>query len=280
MRPFAAFIHRTKETDKLLETLDAGTHLLAQGPRVLRALRELDAEEGRAPVSPEQAKQFLRLSAHAKEVLRTKSAGLFSMALTQLWSQLEVLVEDFVVGRVQERPELVGAADMRVRVRLAEWLGLDDNQRCKQAVRATIKNGPIGSLSGAQRLEAMLALAGLPGRLPSSLGRKLTELHQLRNVLVHRGGVIDEHFKRSCPWTRQREGQALAVTMRRFTSYADAVQLYVLLILRRLAAEMSPRASGKPRLPNVPERESQPGPSLGGKRHDTRKTHRTTSMPQ
>ena len=75
---------------------------------------------------------------------------------------------------------------------------------------------------------------GLTGGVPTSLRRDLLELSQIRNVLVHRAGIVDKRLAEACPWLKLQTGNRVQVTDEAYTRYSLAVPQYVRSVVKRL----------------------------------------------
>jgi hypothetical protein len=93
------------------------------------------------------------------------------------------------------------------------------------------------SAAGATRFDALLGLVGLDGDVPAAVRRHLFELGQVRNVMLHRGGLVDREFAAACPWLGAEVGAPLKIGHHRFEEYAFGAMHYVAEIRQRMGAQ-------------------------------------------
>jgi hypothetical protein len=75
----------------------------------------------------------------------------------------------------------------------------------------------------------------------------LLELSAVRNLLVHKRGIVDVRFKNQCRWSDHNLGSSVAVSHDDYHRYFDAVDLYVFEVTQRLLIYHGlPRVGHKP----------------------------------
>jgi hypothetical protein len=168
------------------------------------------------------------------KLIETEFRLLYVLGSVWTWASLEALVEDLVLDGIRNsRPEDLAPRlkGLKVSADLALAGDLDG------LVRAVYREWEAkqGSAAGATQFEHILALAGLGGPVPASVGRAVFELGHVRNVLLHRGGIVDAAFVAACPWVDATAGSEIRVTHHRFEEYAFAVMHYVALLRIRIA---------------------------------------------
>lgn len=58
---------------------------------------------------------------------------------------------------------------------------------------------PFADSLGVARFETLLALVELSGAIDEEHRKGLFELQQVRNVIVHRAGIVDRRLREQCP---------------------------------------------------------------------------------
>ncbi len=129
-----------------------------------------------------------------------------------------------------------------------EWEALDEDGRREllEAFGTVMKNkmsskpqrvaGP-----GVRRYENVLAQArldaGADRPIPDDLDEALRELSAIRNVLVHRGGRVDDRALRDAPSlaSRYQEGEHVQIVGADYRKYSAAVRAYGQDVCARLA---------------------------------------------
>lgn len=108
---------------------------------------------------------------------------------------------------------------------------------------STAGSGPISFKSGLRRFEGMFSELGVGGAVPEDVRKLVWELGRARNVILHRGGVVDAQFASVCPWTGMVPGQQLFVTRDRCLEYVLATTHYLNIIRTRLSLAFDPNGS-------------------------------------
>lgn len=152
------------------------------------------------------------------------------------WTYLEAFVRDFCVDWIVNNPSVVQSAPfVGMKVSLAEFMSLDfEAQRSKfETIEGEIK---AKRKCGTERFEAVLALFKLNGQVESELHRDIKELHQVRNVIVHKAGVADRRLVERCPWMGLEIGQELRCGDDDVIRYSNASTKYVNQLFERVGA--------------------------------------------
>lgn len=55
---------------------------------------------------------------------------------------------------------------------------------------------------------------------------------EVRNVLLHRGGVVDEWLVSKCPWLDLKPGEELIVDDKKLEKFVDAAHLFAVAFSR------------------------------------------------
>ena len=124
----------------------------------------------------------------------------------------------------------------KLKIPYGEFLAIDEETRAayltdmlERALQSPVKRG-IG------RFETLLSPFGLNGEVESDLRKTLFEMQQVRNVLVHKLGVVDSKFRRDCPWFDVPEGAVLQVSAEMAHRYSHAVGDYLVVLINRVRA--------------------------------------------
>lgn len=126
-----------------------------------------------------------------------------------LWAMLEVLVENLAVEALTSAPERLTADRFATaKGRIVDLLALPPDEQMRLLIVETLRDR---RLDGVGRLMATLALVDIRLELDEVTKRKLKELWAIRNLLVHRAGVVDSAFVRACPWLGVDVGQTFPV---------------------------------------------------------------------
>jgi hypothetical protein len=91
-----------------------------------------------------------------------------------------------------------------------------------------------GHRSSIEVFESVLHLFGLKGAMDPDLKRNLIELEHVRNLLLHRRGIVDSRFLDSCPWTTFRMGTVITPDGASVERYSSAVLDYYEVLFARI----------------------------------------------
>ncbi len=195
------------------------------------------------PGSDSESEQLWERSELARADVANDFAELNALILVSLISALDAMVES-LAPQAQQMTAAVATAQAieRVRVHEPEIYGsvseelIEDAKRTLEEILLKAQGKPktIGGL-GAKRWEVTLTAAGLGAPkdrpLPADLDEALAELLALRQVIVHRGGRVDE---RAAPSLEQEEGELVRIGGDEYRRYSAAILTYGEEIIYRL----------------------------------------------
>ena len=155
---------------------------------------------------------------------------IFRFGITFVWAEFEAFIDDFLKSWLTH-------------VSLPASLDVFDNVTVNQSVRSLERMTPdertglyvkmlkakVARGSEIKTFFSSLDKLGLPeakGR--KELERSLTELQQIRNVLVHRGGIVDAPMLSKCPWLEINPNVKLG---ERFPLNTESTSAYTLLVV-------------------------------------------------
>jgi len=225
------------QVGRLTQTLHLSINGVQAGrgaPEVVALLREV---KGCDPAlhRPEALENAQRTSDFATREIQEDFPVLHGQAVVVLWAYLEALVRQLVADCICNDPESVkGEAFEKIRVRLAEYERLDQVDKAFFVVDALEKELGNGTMGGTRRFEALLSAVGLGGDVPPRLERTVLELGQVRNSIMHRGGVADRKLLAACPWLELKPGDRLTVGSEGFARFRQATHDYAELVLCRV----------------------------------------------
>jgi hypothetical protein len=223
--PFHTFLNRHGLVSRLLHLSMSGIRVLRGMPKVLEVLSEVDG-----PSTSLTAKRLDRAREEAALAEREVKNGfplLHEQATIALWAALENLIRTFLSQWLRYYPNAMGVEQVtRLRVRIGEYEPLDQDERCLYIVDLLEQELSTSLRSGVTRFESVLGIFGLNGKVDDTLGKNLYELHQVRNVFVHRNGIVDKKILRACPWFAYKPGDAMVISHDAVGRYASATGYY------------------------------------------------------
>ena len=239
----AAFDRFVDQTERLWNVTRLSCHgisLLRGIPNTvgtLAAIKEIGGEKE----APEHKDQLERARKDADLAQREVDSGfplVFSHAIVTLWSLLESTTRATVVAWLRNNPDSFRAeAIARLRVRIGEYEQLVDEERYYYI--AELLEGELGAgiRNGVERFESLLRPFGLDGAIPERLRRDMFEFGQIRNTIVHSGGVTDRQLTTACPWLGFSVGVDIPITGEHFHRYQEAAQSYSVVLMCRVAVK-------------------------------------------
>jgi hypothetical protein len=171
----------------------------------------------------------------AKEEVRKGFPYLFGLAIVRLWSIVEVMVEDLAIA-ILRRSDLVPPTGPLGELRgpLLPFLGASTQERAERILAALQEKCRATFRPGAAAFEAVLEPLGVSGSIEESIRKCLIELAGVRNVILHRHGVVDTRLAQSCPWVGWQAGNSVNLTRNHFHMYGLAVNWYIVELFDRV----------------------------------------------
>lgn len=168
------------------------------------------------------ARETLTVRELALEEIRSGFATFWSQRLLATASALEFLVRDLLSGWLSDVPDAAERAERdagiprtaQPKLSADEWFDflverLDNQLRSAHPRRV-------------DRLFALLERFGLMPILSRDAHRDLVELFEVRNVIAHRRGIVDQRLLYACPNLALSPGQRLRVTEDDIVRYVEA----------------------------------------------------------
>ena len=134
------------------------------------------------------------------------------------WAAVETTIEQTLANLIRN----VDAAEAII---LRDAPTLKVSKTTFEQAKRTCRNWE-GTLQGLDttmdRTLHMLAAFGLRVTLDGNNQQLLSELAELRNVIMHRAGFVDQQFKNKCPWRQEKEGDLVHIDRPALGKYFDA----------------------------------------------------------
>lgn len=236
---FQRFLEFLEHSERTAALVVRGVRGIEKLPPLAKALHSLDSkavlrddEKRTLDLRLTQAEEAARF---AREEIANDFPFLRSALAILLWGALEAAVDDVVVEWLRVDPRSMMARGLSgIRVPLAKFQAGTDEERIRLLLAEVIRRKRAEFKPGIGRFEAILQVAGLSGEFDAARKRDLLELSKVRNLLVHRAGVVDRRFLDDCPWIDVRLGSTLRVSGDRSHAYATAASEYALELVQRV----------------------------------------------
>jgi len=236
--PLQRCIDYVHDADRILDLCVEGLTYVSRRPGLVEALVDVDRLDGTAP--PEDEIQHLLDSTRerAKFAAQEIECGfptLHAHTVVALWGALDALVSDLMTSALLNEPSvLAGERFARIKVPLAEYerLGAEGRMAFLAAEVARAINADLKP--GVGKFEALLENIGLAGAVDDAVRRNLLEMSEVRNLLVHRAGIVDSRFAAACPWLTPKLGDKHTVTHSDYARYNEALHDYLFCLINRV----------------------------------------------
>jgi hypothetical protein len=158
-------------------------------------------------------------------------------AVAALWELLESFVLSFLTNWLTNQPELTQLTAIRkIKIPLADYEKMSQDEKYDYLVDELERGLGAPFKQGSNRFEVLLDVFGLSGPVDEPVRKDLFELSQVRNVIVHRRGIVDRRLAEACPWMGLRPGDRLSLTVDDWERYLEAVDRYSSSIIYRAQA--------------------------------------------
>lgn len=237
---FKNFLDQSKRLDDVLHLTLQGISMVRGMPRLAEAVvkateTEEEADQPETTEERERIEETRRLAELAEREVDSDFPLVHGQALIALWALLEALVRGFVAEWIRRVPESLKVKQVaKIRIPLAEYQRLSEDERYYFIADQLDRDTSAPLKRGVNRFETLLDPFGLSGAVDSQVRRDLYELSEIRNVLVHRAGIIDVRLLNSCPWLNLTAGNPVSVSHEQYVRAHKAVGSYVLSLLVRV----------------------------------------------
>ena len=203
----------------------------AESIELMRAVGELREKEGDTGENGEaRAKRLDRMRRALPVALAQKERGfpfLHGLSAVAVWSELEAYVEDLAVELLLLDKGLAQAEPFsRLKAPVIEFVNLSERERAEWLIRSVQKDTGAGQRNAISSLQCPAGAVGLNGPISDDVKMPLIELNAVRNLLVHRRGVVDARFLTLCPWSELTIGNTVRVSRVMLEGYSAAVILF------------------------------------------------------
>ncbi|GAA0593130.1 hypothetical protein [Actinomadura livida] len=231
-KPFSRYSKQSADIENLIHLTHEGFHGLILRPELFDAIFD-DADEGKA-------KRVADAKRKADLAQKEKEKGfplLHAHALVGAWGSLEALIEDLVESWIKYKPDITKTSPIsKIKIPLGEFIQLSEDERARLIVTELQRDLKVDLKSGVTKYEPLLEAIGLGGVVDPRVKRSLFQSQQLRNVIVHRAGVVDRRLVDSCPWLGYETGDQVQIDEEVFYYCLHGMHMYALTIRNRCSA--------------------------------------------
>jgi hypothetical protein len=237
---FDRFLKFAQETDRVLLLSKKGIYQISQQMPLLKALDNLErvrAEQAMKPFQPKNLESAETETKFARQEIKKEFPLLHAHALVSIWSAMEALFEDVLVGHIIHKPEtLKEDIFQKIRIPLATYEQLNQEDKARLLVNELQRSLSSDQRLGLECFEALLRVVGLAGEVKTKIRRDIFELQQLRHSIVHRASLADRKLLEACPWLKLKSGDRIRISNKQYRRLVDAAGKYVIAVIKRATA--------------------------------------------
>lgn len=216
-------VHILSSFDDIIQLAKAGANTEALGSDIINALDRLGAD----------ARQSQPL---AQEVLDDNFKRLYRHSAVGMWSSLETMMEHLTLAAYQHFPDCKERiAKTHSNLSSAKWLrpSSDDIEKRPSIYERALRDLFPNIMNCYQEI---LRPFDVDVNLSYDCERRLTEMSEVRNVVLHQGSVVDARFLQKCPWSTLATGDEYVISFDDLKAFHEASSAFVLEIMRNLNA--------------------------------------------
>lgn len=231
-KPLQSFIDDIKMYHDIMEISIRGLSISQAMPKAVDAIEKALGESEDITSSRESAKRMAEI---AKKEIDSGFPFFYNQAAIILYSQLEGAIKRFIIEFFSIEGVLASVDRLKkIKIPIAEYYRLSEVEKLEFLFQQYEKNESIGLQYGITRFEKLLEPIGFSGKLDEKIQKDIFELSQIRNILLHRGGIADKYFLDSCPWLNYNNGDKIGLKASQYGNYFKSALGYVIQITIRL----------------------------------------------
>ncbi len=156
--------------------------------------------------------QVAKIELLATSEVKSDFPLLHSAATILLWGALETSFKDFLVRWLQKHPDSRNVPGLsRIKIKLVEYENLNIDDRMHYLLDQFERELSAALRPGIGRFDCLLKPFELKPKVDDEVRRDLNEISAVRNILVHKAGIVDAKFVGLCPWLNLGVGEPVKV---------------------------------------------------------------------
>jgi len=220
--PFKNFIDGASDLYEIIDLTKWGLLMSTALPKVCQNL----ATPG---TSQEMLNDIEQKGLKAQKILDNKFPIIISQAVITLWTLIESTFRDFFASWLINIPQARQSAAIRkLKFSLGEYESFTDAEKYYYILDALEDSLGTKRCPGIARFEALFDLYNLSSKIEDKVKKVLFELSQVRNVLVHRHGIVDSKIIGNCPWLNLALNEKLIIKEETYKKYNMVASYYIL----------------------------------------------------
>jgi hypothetical protein len=154
-----------------------------------------------------------------------------------IWTHLETFIKNFIVAWIKTNSQ-----SLEIPIVKATYEKLQNYEDEEEKYHALIDNLELRVRSpnsfGIKKFENILRIFSLDGEVDKDIQNALLELQQVRNLLVHRRGIVDKKILDICNWVVSY-GKEVFIDQEIFEWYIESSFKYAILVTDRAIKKMA-----------------------------------------
>lgn len=234
-QPFSELVDYVQNLEHILRLSMKGISMIRAVPKAVEALAKVNADEQNTTYE----ERFRYAKEEAELAQKEVDSGfplLHAQAVVSLWGSLEAQIRRFLASWLANEPKALLASQVqKLKVQLGDYERLDKEERPYYILDLLEREIQSPLKQGVTRFESLLDIFGLAGGVDESVRKNLFEMNQIRNVIVHRQGKVDNRLISACPWLNIGVGETIVVSHKDYNRYSHAAVSYVTELVVRTA---------------------------------------------
>jgi hypothetical protein len=230
---FERFLDQSQELESLLNLSTKGIGLLRGIPKTIEILGKLSEEVGTSKhqTRMERVRQESEL---AQKEIENGFPLLHNQAAVTIWTFLEAAIRGNLCAWIRNLNDEHEIDEIKkIKVNIYTYNKLSEYDRSYFLYDLYEKEMGAGELYGTNRFEKLLNPFGLAGPLTPKIKHDIFELAQIRNVIVHRGGIADYQLVQKFSNSKFKPGETIKLSSEDIHRYFNSVQEYIVLLICR-----------------------------------------------
>lgn len=231
-----------------MEVAMKGISMVRGMPQSLEVLNEIYAlKTGKKKNIQEQDIQKTReLSNFAEDQIKEGFPLLVQQTLISLWSFLEASIYDAAVQwLVISKFKTINIEKKNIEVPFFEFQNASLADRAGYLIDSYL-NKKSSKTDSSHKFENLFEFIGWHkgGRKYKEYAKRekvnerkiekdIIEFSKIRNLILHKAGIVDKKFKTDCPWREDKLGSKIVITREEFGRYVASSMIYVVGIANR-----------------------------------------------
>lgn len=215
-------VKRVKELQEFTQMTRNAIHETTGMPRLVKVLARTNKKH-EAEIEPAE-----QLAAVAKTEIESGFATLHGINVVLLWGALESTIRDFLVVWLTKYPEARQITEIaKLKVRIGDYDILDFEDRMRYVLGLLERENGSALRPGIARFTQLLHFVGIVPKIDDKTKNTLLEMASVRNVIVHRAGIVDQRFLDLCPSSGWPLGGEIGVTSKQLNDYVSSIADFV-----------------------------------------------------